>query len=111
MLLDFKLFKLVGIAFIALVSFSGFADKIHDPTLPKVKVDVGNNASQVSQETKQGAVLQGIVNKRNSRMAIISGQLTKVGDEVDGYRVSQINKNNVVLIKAGSQKRLYVYEK
>ena len=111
MLLDSKL-VVQGLAlFLLLVVKNTYADAIHDPTLPKVAVTPNNMAAQSEQQATSGSVLQGIVKKKNSRMAIISGQLTQVGDEVDGYKVSQINNNNVVLIKAGSQKRLYVYEK
>jgi hypothetical protein len=109
MLLDSKI--TIGFATLLLfVAINVNADAIHDPTLPKLSVVPSNNANS-SAPKSAGAVLQGIVKKKNSRMAIISGQLTQIGDEVDGYKVSQINNNNVVLIKAGSQKRLYVYEK
>ena len=109
MLLDSKI--ILGLAMLFLFSaIDAKADAIHDPTLPKLSV-MPNSGSNSTAQNGASAVLQGIVKKRNSRMAIISGQLTQVGDEVDGYKVSQINNNNVVLIKAGSQKRLYVYEK
>ena len=90
--------------------FSASADKIHDPTMPKVLVDMKAVSSATGTVVKQELELQGIVSKRNTRMAIISGQLHQVGDIVDGYLISQVHKDHVVLSKSGSQKRLYVYE-
>lgn len=42
------------------------------------------------------------------RRAIINGGLKKVGDSVQGCKVTQINKDNVVLIKNGRLQTLYL---
>lgn len=88
---------------------SAYADKIHDPTLPKVNLEPVEQSAE-SEQTDELS-LQGVVNKRGIQMAFISGELVKVGDSVREFKVSKINNNNVVLLKSGSQKRLYVYEK
>jgi len=95
---------------IFLASTPVMADKIHDPTLPKRVVSADPVVMAESVQMAEALSLQSIVTKRNKRMAIISGQLHQVGDEVGGYQISQINKDHVVLTKSGSLKRLYVYE-
>lgn len=117
MSLDYKVITTKRIMTIAsaivvyLFVFSGnvVADKIHDPTLPKV--DLTPATATDSTSTKTELELQGVVNKRGIKMAFISGELVKIGDQVQDFKVSKINNNNVVLLKSGSQKRLYVYEK
>lgn len=110
MLFDYKASVLTCL--LLLVANDLHADKIHDPTAPPLSKKsngagiIGNNAEGAEPEI----ILQGIVNKKDTRMAIISGQLHRVGGMIYGYKISQVNKNNVVLTKSGSQKRLYVYE-
>ncbi len=111
MLLDYKKFVIAVAVLLCIMTTSVVADKIHDPTMPKFVMNA-NLASNVSANIQQESLLlQGIVNKKDAKMAIISGQLHKVGDVVQGFKIGQINNNNVVLLKSGSQKRLYVYEK
>ncbi|MDO6718108.1 hypothetical protein Q4575_01780 [Psychrosphaera sp. 1_MG-2023] len=89
-----------------------FSDTVHDPTAPKIfgNVDSAGTFNRATAAVEEELTLQGIVNKKDTRMAIISGQLHRVGEMVNGYKISQVNNNNVVLTKSGSQKRLYVYE-
>lgn len=94
---------------ISVYASGAWADKIHDPTLPKVNLTPAENGTEANEKTE--LELQGVVNKRGIKMAFISGELVKVGDQVQDFKVSKINNNNVVLLKSGSQKRLYVYEK
>ena len=110
MLFDYKALSKLGALLLALGSISVSADKIHDPTLPKINLNVADN-NTVQAMSNEALSLQGIVNKKGAKMAILSGQLHRVGDVVNGFKISQINNNNIVLLKSGSQKRLYVYEK
>lgn len=97
-----------------LTSGSSWADKIHDPTQPKTGLVVSPSSQKNEVETEQLSTdainLQGILNKKHTKIAIISGLKYAKGDKVGGYVISQINKDNVVLISGGKQKRLYVYE-
>ena len=110
MSLDFKpLSLIVGVCF-TLFAMPALADKIHDPTLPKINLNLVDNGAMPA-TSNENLSLQGIVNKKGTKMAIMSGQLHQLGDVVNGFKISQINNNNIVLLKSGSQKRLYVYEK
>jgi len=108
MLFVYKLLLILALAGLVAV-FPASADKIHDPTMPKIAINMENSVRTVNTENEE-LRLQGIVSKRNMRMAIISGQLHQIGDFVDGFTISQIHKDHVILTKSGSQKRLYVYE-
>ena len=119
MLFDYK--NLKGALAIAVILTSPFvlADKIHDPTQPKFVVkevesstDSSTPMTAISQQSfPSGDVrLQGILNKKGRTVAIISGKLYAVGDQISGYKINKINQDNVVLIGSGTQKRLYVYE-
>lgn len=111
MLLNYKKYFLL---IITLFSVDLIADKIHDPTKPQLKSaaknfanDIGANKTEV-----QGPVmiLQGIMNKKSARIAIISDQIYAKGDMINGYIISQVNNDNVVLVNSETQKRLYIYE-
>lgn len=97
---------------IALCTFSAVADQIYDPTQPK-QVYVAMD-QQVVDEVMASPIdmlrLQGILTKKKARVAIISGELYNKGDKVEGYLISEIHKDHVVMTGSGSQKRLYVYE-
>lgn len=112
MLLDYK--KYVGALIIFLPSLA-IADKIHDPTKPKnlnpVMQPVGS-AVEVSESNSamSGMLLQGIMYRKDTKIAIISEQIYAKGDKINGFIISQINNDNVVLVSSGTQKRLYIYE-
>lgn len=106
MLLDYKRLTLLTLLF----SASLWADKVHDPTLPKIKVVVTQASKPIVEELSADIKLQGVVNSNGSRLAIISGELYAIGDSIKGFKISKINNDNVVLLGSGSQKRLYVYE-
>lgn len=110
MLYDCKKYLLIII--ISIFPNAVFSDTVHDPTAPKIfgNMDSAGTFNRAAVEEVEEMTLQGIVNKKDTRMAIISGQLHRVGEMINGYKISQVNKNNVVLTKSGSQKRLYVYE-
>ena len=103
-------FKVCSLLVLVGTTLPAWADKIHDPTQPKRVVNIDPQSAATRVQTEQELKLQGIVSKRNTRMAIISGQLHQLGEEISGYRISQINKDYVVLTKSGSEKRWYVYE-
>lgn len=88
------------------------ADTIHDPTAPKFagQIDEAGVFNRITTTVEETLSVQGIVNKKDTRMAIIGGQLVRIGEQVNGYTVKEVNRNNVVLTKSGSEKRLYVYE-
>lgn len=109
MLLDCNRYVILMALTLLFCSGTVLADKIHDPTLPRVNFVIPGE--QTNEQDGEELQLQGVVNKRGIQMAFISGELVKVGDNIQEYKVSKINNNNVVLLKSGSQKRLYVYEK
>lgn len=119
MLLDYKKIQNVLVMVATLVTTSAIADKIHDPTRPKFVIkdpeagaDISTPIASIAQPTfPTGDVkLQGVLNKKGRTVAIISGKLYAVGDQISGYKINEINQDNVVLIGSGTQKRLYVYE-
>lgn len=89
------------------------ADKIHDPTRPKhfQAIMTEDGVVRVNSGTLQAeSKLQGILNKKGTKTAIIDGKLYQVGDIVGGFKISQIKLNSVVLAKGSIVKRLFVYE-
>lgn len=111
MLLNYKkLFLLI----IILVSADIMADKIHDPTKPQLRSavnQVDNKLSDVAVEVLEPVmILQGIMNRKSARIAIISDQIYAKGDKINGYIIIQVNNDNVELVKSGTKKRLYIYE-
>ena len=117
MLLDYRYVKAAVTSVALLFASNVLAHKIHDPTEPKFvlkKTEAGTPISP-SAMNKQGfpndeIQLQGILNKKNRTVAIISGKFYAIGDNISGYKINEINQDNVVLIGSGTQKRLYVYE-
>jgi hypothetical protein len=111
MLLNYKKLFLV---IIALMSAGVIADKIHDPTKPQLKSaakHVVNDAGIKEVEIQEPVmILQGIMNRKSARIAIISDQVYAKGDTINGYIISQVNNDNVVLVNSETQKRLYIYE-
>lgn len=111
MLSDYKIeLLLVGSL---LFSLPVLADKIHDPTRPKhFQAIMGEDGViQLDSTRDQGIVkLQGILNKKGTKTAIIDGKLYQIGDIVGGFKISQIKLNSIVLAKGSTIKRLFVYE-
>ena len=95
-----------------LASASTFASGVYDPTQPK-QIYVATDLLAVDEDMVEPVEvlrLQGVLEKRNSKIAIISGELYQRGDKVDGYLISEIHRNHVVMVGSGTQKRLFVYE-
>ena len=110
MLLNYNKFFLL---IITLMSANVVAHKIHDPTKPQIKSaakNVSNDVSTTVEVQEPVMVLQGIMNRKSARIAIISDQIYAKGDTINGYIISQVNNDNVVLVNSGTQKRLYIYE-
>lgn len=88
------------------------AEQVLDPTKPKQLVAA--SAQTVTDEDAEQQVesirLQGVLDKKGLKLAIISGELYNKGDKIDGYLIREIHNNYVVLVGSGTQKRLYVYE-
>jgi len=111
MLLNYKTFFL---CIITLLSAGVMAHTVHDPTKPQLSTVVGQAVnSPVNMEVEAPEpimILQGIMNRKSARIAIISDQIYAKGDMINGYIISQVNNDNVVLLNLGIQKRLYIYE-
>lgn len=101
----------IATACILFVCGSAWADKIHDPTAPKFVISelLAKQSNPQSADSEE-LVLQGVVTKKSRKMAIIANNLYQVGDQVNSYKIKEINKDSVVLTGAGSEQRLYVYE-
>ena len=111
MLSGYKFKLILGLGWwLVLIALPANADKIHDPTRPKLEL-TNDLQPAVTPTLGDEFSLQGIVTKRDRHRAIIGDQLHSVGEQVQGYTLRQIEKNYVVLEKSGSLKRLYVYEK
>ena len=115
MLLKYKKFCLLIVTL--LLSWQVNADKIHDPTKPQLKSLTSQTMSktntitgQVEKVSMPAMTLQGIMDRRDTKIAIISDQIYAKGDKINGYIISQINHDNVVLVNSETQRRLYIYE-
>lgn len=86
------------------------ADKIHDPTLPKFNAKSSMGTPVLSDDSAEDVQVQGILTRKNHKVAIISGQLYNKGDKVKGYLIADIKNDHVLLLGSGSRKRIYVYE-
>tara|TARA_Y100000034_G_C6783929_1_gene350584 strand:- start:251 stop:559 length:309 start_codon:yes stop_codon:yes gene_type:complete len=97
---------------LVLVAWTGavYADKIHDPTLPQFNATSAANAPVEMDISKEEIRLQGVLNRKKHKVAIISGQLYNKGDKVNGYLIADIKNDHVLLLSSGSRKRIYVYE-
>lgn len=96
---------------LAVVTLTAQSDEVHDPTRPK-DFDANTMKSIVKgvSSSQNSLTLQGVMDKKSGKVAIISGQLVAIGDVVSGYKLEKINNDHVVLTKSGKHKRLYVYE-
>lgn len=90
----------------------GAEAQILDPTQPKrifVATDQAASVDDLS-EPVEAMKLQGLLTRKGSRVAIISGLPYSKGDKINGYRISEIKDDHVVVVGSGIKKRLYVYE-
>ncbi|NVK26007.1 MAG: hypothetical protein HWE10_13855 [Gammaproteobacteria bacterium] len=120
MLFDYKILRAgLTILIAAAAALNAHAHKIHDPTEPMFimkETAAGQQTIEATPILEQATMpqanlkLQGVMKKKDRTVAIISGQLYALGDQISGYKINEINQDNVVLIGSGTQKRLYVYE-
>ncbi len=89
-----------------LVALSGIAqaEGVSDPTRPPVGVDTSVPVAATS-----GPSLQLIRTVEGVRMAIISGQMVKVGDRVSDALVTHIEEDRVVLRGPGGMQTLKLF--
>jgi hypothetical protein len=83
-----------------------------DPTKPDVAMAVsassttGTVVTDASSRFKLGL----IKNVQGQQMALINGQSVKQGDEIEGYRVLSINRQQVVLQQANERLTLSLFK-
>ncbi|WP_108649168.1 agglutinin biogenesis protein MshK [Dongshaea marina] len=90
-----------------MVSLTGIAapEVLKDPTQPP------GQAGIVAEGTQTGELrLQSIIIRGSAHEAIIDGQQVRVGDELQGYKVLQIDPMSVTLSKAGKERVLRMYD-
>lgn len=87
--------KIAVILFIAgiFLSFNANAEMVlHDPTRPTLP------SSSLFSESGEGSTqLNGILYSKTRPIAIIGGNVLRVDDTVEGYKVTEIHKTSVVL--------------
>lgn len=88
-----SLYRGLKLAMVAII-FSGAASGQVDPTKPAVSLALQNPSSN---QTNDALMLQSILKRQNSLIAVISGQSYRVGELVGEHRIVQINSNDVVL--------------
>lgn len=110
MLLGYNVKPLI-LLFTVFYSCLALSLSVQDPTKPNpislTTVKPMDNGEKIQADPLH---LQGIMIKKGSKLAIISGQLYSKGDKVDGYQIREIHDHYVVMDGLGTQKRLYVYE-
>lgn len=81
--------------------------KLNDPMQPD---DASYSAQQQGQSITADIELKLslILINGNVRRAIINGDMKREGDSVQGFKVTQINKDNVVLTRNGRLQTLYL---
>lgn len=55
-------------------------------------------------------VLSAVVWDENRPLAVVDGEVVKIGQQINGYTVSKINKENVVLTKDGKEQTVHLYK-
>lgn len=92
----------VGVTFVSTVCAE---DLLRDPTQPLNYVpETTVTQSAVYNGYRLSAVFLGI-----KPIAVINGQRCRVGDEIDGYSISKISSEGVVLERGTEQKILKMY--
>lgn len=83
-----------------------------DPTKPDVAMAVPVSSATAAVVDDNGARFKlGLIkNVQGQQMALINGQSVKQGDEIDGYRVLSINRQQVVLQQANERLTLSLFK-
>lgn len=100
-------YNIVLLSFI--LSFSALAQNLQDPTRPKITTET-RGAPVNSESNQEQLVLQSVFIKDSGYLGVISGDLVKVGDEVQGYKVKKITPNSVTLEQGQTNKKLRLYQ-
>ncbi len=80
-----------------------------DPTKPFSLANMPSNDKNSSANAFDKLVLQSIVERNNEKIAIISGQLLKIGDKVAEYKLITIKHNSVILQSIDKKLTLSLY--
>lgn len=64
----------------------------------------------VAIQTGERFILSAVVWDENKPLAVIDGEVVKIGQQIGGYTVSKINKENVVLTKDGEEQIVHLYK-
>ncbi len=68
-------------------------EEFWDPTQPSV----GGSYEKNNVSASHGLQLDGIFSQANNSTIIINGKILRVGDSIEGYKITQISKNSVTL--------------
>ncbi|MCF6458432.1 hypothetical protein [Pseudoalteromonas sp. MMG024] len=88
--------------------FSLSAKSLQDPTRPKTL-----EASSVvanSTQADNALVLQSVFVKDSGNLAVVAGQMVRIGDQVQGYKVIKITSDSVTLEQGQTNKVLRLYQ-
>ena len=79
-----------------------------DPTMPQL--NSLNTQPENAQGKKTSFQLQSIIIGKTRRLALINDNFVRVGDKVDDATLIEINKNEVVLQRAGRKMTLNLFD-
>ena len=83
---------------------SVFANQGVDPTKPLTGSTISTSVK------KTGAlVLESVVSREKSRVAIINGKLLKQGDTIGKYQIKRLEKNSVLLASFDGELELTIF--
>ena len=82
------LLALIGIGMCATLSYAQT-----DPTRP---LGLGKSSQKVA--SKGALTLESIIHREQGKIAIISGNMLKIGDEIGAYRVQSIGDKDILLV-------------
>ena len=87
-----------------LLIFSQSVKAQTDPTRP---LGLGKGAQQVS--TKGALTLESIIHREQGKVAIVSGKMLKVGDEIGAYKVHAIGDKTISLVSPDREVTLSLF--
>ncbi|MCX8084971.1 MAG: hypothetical protein N3C60_08640 [Calditerrivibrio sp.] len=82
------------------IPFKKEIDKTIPPLSTVVPVPKGDNLSAIN--------LEGVVKADNNLIAIINGNLYKVGDSFNEYKITEITINSVTFDKKGKKETIFI---
>lgn len=100
--------RLVGPLALALALCTGWAAAAFDPMAPPGKITAGAKAGAVVPQDKTLAWVR--LNGRHS-IAWYGGKAIKVGDVVEGGRVSAIREDHIVILGKGGSRSIYLFDR